>query len=202
VITGQFMGGMVLAAIHAQVRVALEQGVIVERRNISGVDRTIAAVGGNDRVDLHHALTTRFRIRAAVYAIEQHTAGVCHLTQVVEPYRLLVINPFQRHAGRICAQYLLIQLEHRVTLGEPVGPGPTLSGTCMQSNYQADSTESVLKMQSKANIPRPAKVFDFKEGHESDTIGAFFEAGRSRDLPPRSSRSLVLFPPRVRRRVT
>jgi hypothetical protein len=33
---------------------------------------------------------------------------------------------------------LLVQLEHRVTLGEPVGSAMTLSGSRMQSNYQAD----------------------------------------------------------------
>ena len=38
------------------------------------------------------------------------------MTEVIEPHGILIVDPLERHAGRVGAQYLLVQRVHTKTL--------------------------------------------------------------------------------------
>ncbi|OOZ37611.1 hypothetical protein BOW51_01565 [Solemya velesiana gill symbiont] len=104
-----------LPAIHAEVTVALEQGVVVERWGVipSHLIHDLAvAVGGDDGVDFNNAALTGDGVDSAVNTVEYLAATVSDLVEEIEAYRVPVIDPFKGYAGCIGTQYLLLKIRH------------------------------------------------------------------------------------------
>ncbi len=110
VIASQIPGLKPAATIHAQAGVALEQSLIIQRRYkaVSTFSATRGIANGRDnRIDFDETAQARCRINAAVNPVQHRPAGIGHLIAVIEPDRVLVINPLQRHACDIGSQNLL-----------------------------------------------------------------------------------------------
>ena len=106
----QLARGKAHAAVHADVGVPAEQRLVVERRHI--VVARVAGIarmpdGRDDGIHLEHRAPPGAGIHAAVELVEQRAAGVCHLFLVIEPGRLAVIDPLERHSRDIRAQHEL-----------------------------------------------------------------------------------------------
>jgi len=99
-------------AVHAEIRVAAEQRLVVQRRHVivAGVAR-IAGVpnGGDDGVDFEHRAPSGARVGAAVQLIEKRTARVSDLLLMVQSCCFLVVDPLERHARDVGAQHQLRQ---------------------------------------------------------------------------------------------
>ncbi len=101
VIARELVGREAHAAVHAEVRIALEQGLIVQRRRI-----VFAQIAGimcvtdrcHDRVHVHDRLQSGARIRAAEQAVKACAAGIGNLFRVIKPHRVPVVNPLQGHS--------------------------------------------------------------------------------------------------------
>ena len=114
-ITGEGLRMKPVPAVQTEMRIASEQGGVVERWYIMITclcQCMIVAIGGNNRIDLDHTSETALRIDAPVYPVQQAAAGIGHLPKVIKPYRILVMQPFQWHSGSVRAQNLLRQIVH------------------------------------------------------------------------------------------
>jgi hypothetical protein len=93
--------------------ITFEQGRVVQRRRVTGVVTGLSmavAMGGNDGTDFNHAAQTAPGINAAMEAVQQGTATVSHLFQVIQLHGFLVVNPLQGHAGHISPEDLMVQM--------------------------------------------------------------------------------------------
>jgi hypothetical protein len=73
---------------------------------------TIGTKGGNDGVDLDHTALAGFGINATTHLIQWGTAGIGDALIVIEPNRLLIVDPLQRHSSHIGPQDFLVQSLH------------------------------------------------------------------------------------------
>ena len=77
-------------------------------------------------MDLDQAAAAAVGIDAASDAIKRRAQGIGDLPQMVQSHRLLVIDPFQRHAAGIGPEHMLAQVVH----GTPLPVGPLLAEAC------------------------------------------------------------------------
>jgi hypothetical protein len=70
----------------------------------------MVTVTGDDCVDVDHALNAGKRIDTAVYAVQSPAEGITDLAKGNEPHGILVADPFQRHTGDVCPEYLLLEV--------------------------------------------------------------------------------------------
>jgi len=104
-----------LATVHTQVRIALEQRRVVERRNVAvaGLQQNlVAALGRNNGIDVDVTAPASQGTDPAVHPVQAHSAAVGHLPEVVQPHRFLVIDPLQGHTRYIGAKDLMVQIVH------------------------------------------------------------------------------------------
>src|SRR5262249_11792805 len=95
------------AAIHAQIRIATEESLVVQRRYI--VVPGIAGIPGvpdrrDDGVDFKDGPTSTRGIDAAVQSVERRSAGISHLLLVIQSRGFLVVDPLEGHAGDISTE--------------------------------------------------------------------------------------------------
>jgi hypothetical protein len=115
VIAREFPAWKTLGAVHAQIGVAPKQRFVIQGRHI--VVARIAGVAGvpkrgDDGVDLDHGAAAIECIVPAVQPVEQRATAVGHLLLMIEPGRLAIVDPFERHAGHIGAQNHLPKAMH------------------------------------------------------------------------------------------
>ncbi len=111
-VPGQIGSSKLLRAVQAYVGVPLEQRLIVQRRHIAVpilLQARRRAPGRDNGIDLYHAAQARQRAETTMDAIQGNTAGVGHLSGVVQPHGIPIINPLQRHAGNVRAQNFLAE---------------------------------------------------------------------------------------------
>ena len=119
-----------LRAVHAQVAIAPEQRLIVERGNVVVAD--IPGVAGmtqrrDDGADLQHRALTGQRVSPTVQLVERRAAAIGDLTLRVKTRCLAVVDPLQRHAGHVGSQHVLIQAITLLRRHDPqVVAGPQL----------------------------------------------------------------------------
>lgn len=100
-----------LAAIQAEVGIAPEQRVVVQRRRI-GVARRIGGAMPECRDDARHlddGARPGVRVDSAAQPEQRPAALIGDLRRVVEAHRAPVIHPLERHAGDVGAQDKLAQ---------------------------------------------------------------------------------------------
>ncbi len=112
VVARQLARGEALATIEAEVGVAPEQRLVVQRRHV--VVPQVARVAGvsdrrDDRVHLEHGAPASQRVGAAAELEDRRAAGVGHLALVVEARGLLVVDPLEGHAGDVGAQHVVLE---------------------------------------------------------------------------------------------
>jgi hypothetical protein len=104
-----------LPAVHTQVGIALEQRWIIQGRDVTiavSGQYLVTAVGRDNGIDINPALAPGYGANSAVHTIQQAATTVGHLIKVIQTHRVLVIDPFQWHSGRISTQDLLMQVVH------------------------------------------------------------------------------------------
>ena len=110
VIARQIPGHEPAAAIHAKACIALEQSLVIQGRykavSTFGATRSISN-GRNNRINLDETAQARCRIDASMNPVQQRSACIGHLIVVIEPDRILIVDPLQRHARDIGSQNLL-----------------------------------------------------------------------------------------------
>ena len=109
-ITRQFPGHERGRAIHAEIRIAAEESLVIKRRYIAITPGGAAAClsdRSHDGIDFNHAAHAGGRADAAVNPIQESPAGVSNLLSVVQADGVPVVNPLQWHAGNIRSQDLL-----------------------------------------------------------------------------------------------
>ena len=109
-IARQFGSSKLLRAVKTKVRVALKQRSITQRRRVSigiALKRVCIAMGGDNRVDLDDAAPPGECVAATANLVNHRSAGVGNLFGMVEPNRVAVVDPLQRHARNVCPQDLL-----------------------------------------------------------------------------------------------
>ncbi len=109
--------GRPFAAVHAHVAVAGEQSLVAERRHVL---RALAVRGKgvaprrDDGIDLYDGTRAADGVGAAAHSVHDLPARVQDLAEMIQPHRLLVTDPVQRHSGHIRAQSTLIEVVHRL----------------------------------------------------------------------------------------
>jgi hypothetical protein len=97
------------------VGIAFEQGRIIQGRHITitiSGQYLVTAIGRDNGIYINPALAPGQGTNSAMHTVQQAAAAVRYLIKVIQAHRLLVIDPFQRHAGRISTQDLLMQVVH------------------------------------------------------------------------------------------
>ena len=111
VVARELRGAELQTAVHAQVRVALEQRAVVQRRRVAlavALERVRIAVRRDDRVHLDDAAIAGFRAVAAADPVQRRAAGVGHLAAVIERRGDAVVDPLEWHSRDIGAQNFLV----------------------------------------------------------------------------------------------
>src|SRR5206468_638181 len=86
VVTRQAALRELVATVHAQVRIAGKQRLVIQRRDIVGTrleQRMAVATGGNNRVDLDNGTALGMRVIAAVNLVQQAAIAVGDLPQII-----------------------------------------------------------------------------------------------------------------------
>lgn len=70
----------------------------------------MVAVTGDDCVDVDYALDAGTGVDTAVYTVQSPAKRITDLSQENKPNGILVADPFKRHAGDVCSEYLLLEV--------------------------------------------------------------------------------------------
>ena len=102
------------AAVHADLRIAAEQRVVVERRRViveTLVEPCRHALGGHDRIHVHLAAVAGERADTAANPEKGPAAVIGDLARVIEPHGIAVVDPAQGAARHVGAQHPLAQVQ-------------------------------------------------------------------------------------------
>jgi len=112
-------------AVQADILIAPEQCPVGKGRGIPAIEFVgvgVGALGGQNGIDRDPGAKPAVGIDPAMELVQDRPEGIGDLAEYQIPGRILVTDPFQRHAGNIGSEYLLIQVVHGLFRGHSRDP--------------------------------------------------------------------------------